>query len=376
MDVNTLDGNFPKRRYRSGLLLVLLGILLIVQVSSAYVYHFQLDQSVSPQEIQLGDSVTMKFHVYDTENGVGFAGAPVTISIYRTIPAGQVRIDLVTANASGWATYSYTPQETARFAFNSYSSVNYSTYPGFPPVGMQSSVGNPPGSYFNVTAKPLIPVFTLKPVDPIVFVTTTTTTAPPVTITQTAQQTTLVTSTPQVTQVTQATPAPQTSSAVPASPADTTPPVTTLTLAGTEDGSGGYSSDVICTLTPADNAGGTGVKMTQYSFDGTSWYTYSQPVSVVKAGTTTFYYRSADKAGNMEVAQLKAVVISSPGAALTGTTVPGAGSGETTPTVTSAPASTGSPLPFWLIVLIILMIIAAIGGYLYSKSIQKEEPGK
>ena len=183
VDVNSLDHNASKTRNWYRLLPVFLGIILLVQAGSAYVYHFQLDQSVSPQEIQLGDSVTMKFHVYDTENGVGFASAPVTISIYRTIPAGQVRIDLVTANASGWATYTYTPQEAARFAFNSYSSVNYSTYPGFPPVGMQSSVGDPPGSYFNVTAKPLIPVFTLKPVDPIVFVTTTTTTAPPVTTT-------------------------------------------------------------------------------------------------------------------------------------------------------------------------------------------------
>jgi len=363
--VNPLDYNATKTQSWYRLLPVFLGIILLVQAGSAYVYHFQLDQSVSPQEIQLGDSVTMKFHVYDTENGVGLAGAPVTISIYRTIPAGQVRIDLVTANASGWATYSYTPQEAARFAFNSYSSVNYSTYPGFPPVGMQSSVGDPPGSYFNVTAKPLIPVFTLKPVDPIVFVTTTTTTAQLVTTTQTAQQTTPVTQATPVTQVTQiipATPATQSTSAVPASQSDTTPPITILTLNATEDGNGGYISSVICTLTATDNPGGSGVSVTQYSYDGTSWNTYRQPFTIDKSGPMVLYYRSSDNAGNTEVANVKAIAISSPGSAPAATT--------------SADAIPFFPLPLWLVALILFVIVAAIGGALYLESQQKKEEKK
>jgi hypothetical protein len=370
MDVNPLDHTASKTRNRYRLLPVFLGIILLVQAGSAYVYHFQLDQSVSPQEIHLGDSVTMKFHVYDTQHGIGFAGAPVTISIFRTVPPAEIKIVTVTTNASGWATYSYTPQEIARFAFTSGSSVNYSTITGLPPVGMQSTPGNPPGVYFNVTSKPPIHVFTVEPVGPIVFVTTTTTTAPPVTTTQTAQQPT------QVTQVTQATPAPQTSAALPASPTDTIPPVTLLTLAGTEDGSGGYRSDVISTMTASDNAGGSGVKVTQYSFDGISWYTYSQPVSVIKSGVTTLYYRSADNAGNMEVMQLKAIVISRSGDALAGTTAPGTGAADTPIAAPSTIPGTGSSMPLWLMALIVLIIIAAIGGGIYWKSRPKEEPKK
>jgi hypothetical protein len=374
-----LDQNASKNRSWYRLLPVFLGVILLVQAGSAYVYHFQLDQSVSPQEIYLGDSVTMKFHVYDTQHGIGFAGAPVTVTIYRTVPPAQIKIVTLTTNASGWATYTYTPQEIAKFSFNSASSYNYSTFTGLPPVGMQSSGGDPGPLYFNVTSKPPIYVITLKPVGSLVFMTTTTTTAPPVTPTQTAPQTTTVTPATQVTQmtqVTQATPAPQTSSAVPASPADTTPPVTTLTLAGTEDGSGGYSSDVICTLAAADNAGGSGVKELQYSFDGTSWYTYSQPVSVVKRGVTTLYYRSADNAGNREVTQLRAIVISTPGAAPAGTTVPGTGAAGTLPAASSTTSGAGSSVPLWLMALMVLIIIAAIGGALYWKSRPKEEPKK
>ncbi len=375
VDVNSLDPKISKTLNWYRLLPVFLGVILLVQAGSAYVYHFQVDQSVSPQEIQLGDSVTMKFHVYDRENGVGFAGAPVTISLYRTIPAGQVRIDLVTTNASGWATYSYTPQEAARFAFTSYSSVNYSTYPGFPPVGMQSSVGDPPGSYFNVTAKPLILGFTLKPVDPIVLVTTTTTTAPPFTVTQTARQTTPLTQVTQSTQVTQATQVPQTTSAVPASQSDTTPPVTTLTLTATEDGNGGSISGVICTLTAADNPGGSGVSVIQYSYDGTSWNTYRQPFPPDKTGPVVLYYRSSDNAGNTEVAKVKAIAISSPGAPPAGT--------PASPAPVPAPAATTSadaipffPLPLWLVALIIFVLIVAIGGGLYLKSRLREEQKK
>ena len=366
VDVNSLNYSVSKTRDWYRLLPVFIGIILLVQSGSAI--DCTLDLSTPPNNVFLGSTVTITAHLYDPGYpGVRIPNNRVLGTVYSD--SGE-HADLTTfTNASGWSVISYKPPTPGRYVFTFGALVNYSTVPGLPAVGLYTSHAVP-AIVVNVTAKhiPLTPLITLAPL-----ATTTTTPVPLVTTTQTTQQTTPVT---QATLVTQATPAPQTSSAVPASQSDTTPPVTTLTLAGTEDGSGGYSSDVICTLAATDNAGGSSVSVTQYSFNGTSWYTYSQPVSVVKAGTTTFYYRSADKAGNMEVAQLKAVVISSPGAALTGTTVPGAGSGETTPTVTSAPASTGSPPPFWLIVLIILMIIAAIGGYLYSRSIQKEEPGK
>ena len=305
----------------------------------------------------------MKFHAYDTENGVGLAGAPVTISIFRTVPPAEIKIVAVTTNTSGWATYLYTPQETARFSFTALSAVNYSTVPGFPPVGMQTAAPNPPGVYFNVTARPLVHVITNEPPGPIVIVTTTPPMVHPVPSLVTLHLTTQATQVTPATQNPQVTPATQSASPVPATQTDTTPPVTTLTLAGTEDGSGGYSSDVTCTLAAADNAGGSGVSVTQYSFEGTGWNTYSQPVSVVKSGTTTLYYRSSDNAGNTEVAKMKAIVISRPDG------FP-AGSG----TVAATPAGTGSPLLLWLIAII---IFAAVGGALYLKSRpKKEEPEK
>ncbi|MFA5266481.1 MAG: hypothetical protein WC379_00800 [Methanoregula sp.] len=362
-----MDYSVSKTRDWYRLLPVILGVILLVQAGSAYVYHFQLDQSVSPQEIHLGDSVTMKFHVYDTQHGIGFAGAPVTVTIYRTAPPAQIKIVTLTTNASGWATYTYTPQEIAKFSFNSASSYNYSTFTGLPPVGMQSSGGDPGPLYFNVTSKPPIYVITLKPVGQIVFVTTTTAPAPPVTTTQTAQQTTPVTQATQVTLITQVIPVPQTTSLIPASQSDTIPPVTTL--AGTEDGSGGDVSDVICTLTATDNSGGSGVSVTQYSFDGTSWNTYSQPFPLDKTGPMVLYYRSSDNAGNTEVANVKAFAIGGPGAA------------AQTPGInrSSFPSSSDVPfypLPLWLVGLILFILIAAIGGGLYLKSQQKKEEKK
>ena len=54
-------------------------------------------------------------------------------------------------------------------------------------------------------------------------------------------------------------------------------------------------------LTSWDNPGGSGVKKTEYSFDGTNWNTYNGPFAVTSEGLTTFYYRSVDNSGNVEV---------------------------------------------------------------------------
>jgi hypothetical protein len=273
-------------------------------------------------------------------------------------------------NASGWFTYSYTPPETGKYRINAETTVNYDNL-SIPNIGVKHaySVGN---VYLRVNEAPhFIPHVTTQAIIPLV-ISTTTPTLQPVTSTPTTQQTTAETQATQVTQVTQATPvtqavpAPQTTSTIPASQRDITPPVTTLTLAGTEDGSGGYSSDVICTLTAADNTGGSGVSVIQYSFDGTNWNAYSQPFPLVKTGSMILYYRSSDNAGNTEVANTKAIAISGPGAAPAGTPMP-----ATTQT------SSGSSLSLWLTALIIIVIIAAAAGALYWKSRQgQEEPKK
>lgn len=112
---------------------------------------------------------------------------------------------------------------------------------------------------------------------------------------------------------------------------DSVAPVTTMNLTGTADSNGGFASDVICTLTASDNAGGSGVNAIQYCFDGATWYVYTKPFSVVKQGTTTVYYRSTDNAGNTEVANVKAIVISAvpPSSASTAKPSPSASMGLT-----------------------------------------------
>lgn len=58
-----------------------------------------------------------------------------------------------------------------------------------------------------------------------------------------------------------------------------------------------------------DNEGGSGIKKTEYSFDGTTWNTYSTPFAISKEGTTTVYYRSTDNAGNVEITKSTSVKI-------------------------------------------------------------------
>jgi len=370
MDVNPLViKSFMRRNRRS--LLLLLGVIMLVPAGLASV-NLYLDLSVSPREIDLGDKVTVFAHVYDTD----YPGVKISyqkIIFFFSYPNGSMSAsyDTDVTNASGWAARSYTPPTGGRYTVRGNAYVNYSLYPPLPPHNGFFGVSSH-DIPFNVTSPfiPLKPVptaavyfpfgtTTLPPVTTTPAAPTTTTPVPAVTTTTTAQQTTLVT------QVSLATPAPQTSVAVPALQSDTTPPVTTLTFSDYQDRSGVYSSGVICTLTAADNAGGNGVSVTQYSFDGTSWNTYSQPFQLVTTGPMILYYRSSDNAGNTEVANVKALAISGTGTAPDGTA---ATLEFGTPSVATASRDPFYPLPLWLIALIIFVFIAAIGGGLYLKS--------
>jgi hypothetical protein len=355
-----LDQNASKTRYWYRLLPVFLGVIMLVQAGSA-ASPVKIDVSFSSGDIFLGNPVTINSHVYAPDYpGIMLSNQQVEHKVlFSNNSTSAVFNDLT--NASGWATHTYTPPVIDRYNVIGKVSINGNILPGFPPNMVFVASG---GKRFNVTYPFHIPVPTIQPV---LLVTATTTPVPVVTTTNTAQQTTPVTQATQATLITQVIPVPQTTSLIPASQSDTTPPVTMLTLAGTENGSGGYSSDVICTLSAADNPGGSGVSVIQYSYDGKSWNTYSQPVSVVKAGLTTLYYRSADNAGNLEVAQVKVITISGPAAVPAGTTVPAA---------TATQAGSGSSPSFWLIILITFIVFAVIGGALYGKSRQKEEPKK
>lgn len=85
-------------------------------------------------------------------------------------------------------------------------------------------------------------------------------------------------------------------------------PVTTISLSGTMGDNNWYTSDVQVTLTAADS-GGSGLDKTEFSYDGMSWNTYSGTFSVSSEGVNSLYYRSVDKAGNVEAANLETIKI-------------------------------------------------------------------
>jgi hypothetical protein len=103
---------------------------------------------------------------------------------------------------------------------------------------------------------------------------------------------------------------------------DNTPPTTTITLSGTTGNNGWYVSNVQVSLTASDNEGGSGVAKTEYSFDNTIWNLYSSPFTVNTEGTITVYYRSTDKAGNVETTKNQVIKID-----------------KTAPTITGAPTT-------------------------------------
>lgn len=87
-------------------------------------------------------------------------------------------------------------------------------------------------------------------------------------------------------------------------PTDTTPPVTVLELAGTQGHNGWYTSVVTVTLSVQDEAGGSGIGQTEYSFDqGATWITYDRPFAIMNEGKTVLQYRSFDQVGNQEATQ-------------------------------------------------------------------------
>jgi len=76
-------------------------------------------------------------------------------------------------------------------------------------------------------------------------------------------------------------------------------PVTTVSLSGTAGNNSWYRSNVTATLTAYDNSG-SGIKLTNYSFDNKTWNTYTAPFNINNEGTTTINYYSVDNQSNME----------------------------------------------------------------------------
>ncbi|TMH55770.1 MAG: hypothetical protein E6H53_16340 [Betaproteobacteria bacterium] len=80
---------------------------------------------------------------------------------------------------------------------------------------------------------------------------------------------------------------------------DTTPPVTTATLAGTLGSNGWYKAGQPVRLTLSATDAGSGVASTSYAVNGGAKQTYGAPVSFTD-GIYTVTYGSVDRAGNVE----------------------------------------------------------------------------
>lgn len=100
-------------------------------------------------------------------------------------------------------------------------------------------------------------------------------------------------------------------------------PATSIDLRGTPGANGWFRSDVMATLR-AEDGDGSGISRTEYSFDGANWSTYTGPFTIAVEGRTTVYYRSIDKAGNVEATKSAEVLIDKTPPAITGapTTAP------------------------------------------------------
>jgi len=89
-------------------------------------------------------------------------------------------------------------------------------------------------------------------------------------------------------------------------PTDSTPPATTISLSGVLGDNDWFTSDVSVTLSATDD---TEVAKTEYSFNNTTWITYTAPFTITDEGETVVYYKSTDKAGNLETVKTKTIRI-------------------------------------------------------------------
>jgi parallel beta-helix repeat protein len=87
---------------------------------------------------------------------------------------------------------------------------------------------------------------------------------------------------------------------------DNTPPETVIKIDGIPGNDDWYISDVEITLTSKDISG---ITSKEYSFDETTWFTYTEPFTFTTEGITTIYYRSTDGAGNVETTKSATIKI-------------------------------------------------------------------
>lgn len=258
-----------------------LALMLVLSAQAAWASGFTVDVSADPSSVTVNSTSAITMYVHDTDQpDEKFKGALINLTV--TNPSGIVAYSEVVVNESGMYTLPFKATSVGNYTFQATAKYVYTGDYGLP-VGMVAGTSdkvtlsskarlNFPGNIGLVSVTPHV---------------------------------ILPTATPTPT----ASPATPTASATPGSITDTTAPVTVLNVTGNSTEAGEYVGDVICTLAAQDNEGGSGVSVIQYSFDGSNWFTYQQPLSVVKPGINTLYYRSADNAGNVEMPKVKAIII-------------------------------------------------------------------
>lgn len=87
---------------------------------------------------------------------------------------------------------------------------------------------------------------------------------------------------------------------------DNTPPETVIKIDGIPGNDDWYISDVEITLISKDISG---ITAKEYSFDETTWFTYTAPFTFTTEGITIIYYRSTDGAGNVETTKSATIKI-------------------------------------------------------------------
>jgi len=94
--------------------------------------------------------------------------------------------------------------------------------------------------------------------------------------------------------------------------ADTIRPETTIDISGDKNEDDKYITDVEIELIAEDDQGGSGVLITEYSFDNQIWHEYLEPIILDEDGNYVFYYMTTDRAGNVEEVKQLEFVISRP----------------------------------------------------------------
>ena len=90
---------------------------------------------------------------------------------------------------------------------------------------------------------------------------------------------------------------------------DTVAPVTTLTIGTPKSGSNPTYVSLTTQFTLSASDDTSGVDYTEYKFSGGSWTTYTGAFTAPGLGSYILYYRSADKAGNVETYQSTNIVV-------------------------------------------------------------------